>query len=148
MDTLHIGNGLKKIEVNDRGECIEFSVTDNGFFKAFSDLVRWIGSQEQTISEMQEQQEKIVPADGEEINTDALDRVLDIREKISKEACEKIDKIFGADASRKIFDGITPDFWAVIDFFGQVMPLVEKYAKERSQSISTRYSRSRRGAKS
>lgn len=74
--------------------------------------------------------------------------VLDIREKISKEACEKIDNIFGVEASRKIFGGIVPDMFAITDFFEQITPLIEKYAKERNQTINEKYSKNRKGAKS
>lgn len=38
MDTLHIDNGFKKIEVNDKGECIEFSIVDNDFSDGFLNL--------------------------------------------------------------------------------------------------------------
>lgn len=45
MDSLRIDNGLKKIEVNDAGEYIEFSVLDNGFFRGFSELMQWFDEQ-------------------------------------------------------------------------------------------------------
>lgn len=148
MDTLHIDNGYKKIEANDKGECIEFSIVSNGFFKAFSELVQWVDAQEQVLRNLAEQQKKVFPGDSGEINYDALDSVLDIRGKVSKEACEKIDSIFGADASRKIFCGIEPDCLAIVDFIGQVSPLIEGDAKERNQTIGKRYSKTRKGAKS
>lgn len=150
MDSLRIDNGLKKIEVNDAGEYIEFSVTNNDFFRTFSDLIQWFEEQEnrQEIKDMEEQQEKVVSEDGEKINYDVLNSVLDIREKISKEVCEKIDNIFGSEASKKIFGGIVPDMFSIADFFEQITPLIEKYAKERNQSINKKYNKSRKGAKS
>lgn len=150
MDSLRIDNGLKKIEVNDAGEYIEFSVVSNNFFKAFSNLLQWFESQEQRqdIKEMEEQEEKIVSENGGGINYAALDRVLNIREKISKEASEKIDDIFGPDASRKIFSGTDPDMFSIAEFFEKIAPIIEKYAKDRNQSINKKYSKNRRGAKS
>lgn len=150
MDSLRIDNGLKKIEVNDAGEYIEFSVVDSGFFRAFFELLQWFDEQEarKEIKEMEEQGDKVVSDDGNKINYDAANSVLDIREKISKEACEKIDNIFGAESSRKIFGSITPDMYMVADFFEQITPFIEKYAKERNQSINKKYSKSRKGAKS
>lgn len=150
MDSLRIDNGLKKIEVNDAGEYIEFSVTDNNFFKTFSDLLQWFEEQEnrQEIKEMEEQRKNVVSENGEDINYTALNNVLDIREKISKEACEKIDAIFGVDTSRKIFGGIVPDMFLIADFFEKIAPFIEKYAKERNQTISKKYSKNRKGAKS
>lgn len=146
MDTLHIDNGFKKIQVNDEGECIEFSIVDNDFFGRFSELVKWIEGQEKVIRDMQLQQEKAVA--GENIDFEALGNVLAIRSKISSEVCKRIDSIFGDEASRKIFGGISPDFLAITDFLGQIMPLIESYAKERRKNINCRYSKNRRGAKS
>lgn len=150
MDSLRIDNGLKKIEVNDAGEYIEFSATDNNFFKSFSDLVQWFEEQEnrQEIKDMEEQRKKVVSENGEDINYAALNSVLDIREKISEEACEKIDAIFGTEASRKIFGSIIPDMFLIADFFEKIAPFIEKYAKERNQAISKKYNKNRKGAKS
>lgn len=150
MDSLRIDNGLKKIEVNDAGEYIEFSVVDSGFFRAFFDLLQWFDEQEnrKEIKEMEEQGDKVVSDDGNKINYDAANSVLDIREKISKEACEKIDNIFGAEASRKIFGRIIPDMFMIAVFFEQITPLIEKYSKERNQAINKKYSKGRKGAKS
>lgn len=150
MDSLRIDNGIKKIEVNDEGEYIQFSITDSNFFRAFSDMIQWFDSQEQRqdIKEMEEQQEKVVAEDGGNINHEALNNVLAIREKISKECCEKIDVIFGMEASRKVFGGIIPDMFVIADFFEQITPFVERYAKERNQAIDKKYGKNRKGAKS
>lgn len=150
MDSLRIDNGLKRIEVNDAKECIEFYISDSGFFRAFFDLLRWFDEQEgrKEIEELEEHAEKVVLDGEEEINYDAANSVLDIRDKISGEACEKIDNIFGAEASRKIFGKVIPDMYMIADFFEQIAPLIEKYQKERNQTISKKYSKSRKGAKS
>lgn len=150
MDSLRIDNGLKKIEVNDEGECIEFSVTDSGFFKGFSDLLQWFNKQEtrKEIEEVEKQAENVVSENEKNINYEALDNIIKIREKISKEACDKIDAIFGSESSRKIFGGITPDLFSIADFFEKITPFIEKYAKERNQTISKKYNKNRKGAKS
>lgn len=150
MDSLRIDNGLKKIEVNDAGEYIEFSVVDSGFFRTFFDLLQWFDEQKnrKEIKEIDEQGDKVVSEDGTEINYDVANNVLDIRDKINKEACEKIDNIFGDEASRKIFGNVIPDMYMIADFFEKISPFIEKYAKERDQSINKKYSKSRKGAKS
>lgn len=150
MDSLRIDNGLKKIEVNDNGEYIEFSVINSDFFRSFFELLRWFDEQEnrEDIKEMEEQGDKVVSDDGSKINYDAANKVLDIRDKMIKEACEKIDNIFGDNASRKIFGSILPDMYMIADFFEQITPLIEKYAKERNQSISKKYNKGRKGEKS
>lgn len=150
MDSLRIDNGTKKIEVNDAGECIEFSIVNNDFFRAFFDLLKWFEDQEnrKEIKEMEEQSDKVVSNDRNEINYDAANSIIDIREKLSKEACEKIDNIFGIEASRKIFGNIIPDMYMIADFFEKISPIIERYQKERSQTINKKYSKGRKGAKS
>lgn len=150
MDSLRIDNGIKQINVNDEGECIEFSIVSNDFFRAFFDLLRWFDDQEnrKEIKEMEEQSDKVVSDDGEKVDYDAANNVLNIRDQISKEACEKIDNIFGLEASRKIFGSVIPDMYMIADFFEQISPLIEKYQKERSQTINKKYSKNRKGAKS
>lgn len=150
MDSLRIDNGLKKIEVNDAGEYIEFSVVNSGFFRAFFELLQWFEEQKtrKEIKEMEEQSDKVVSDDGNKINYGAANSVLDIRDKISREACEKIDNIFGCEASRKIFGSVAPDMYMIADFFEKISPLIEKYQKERSQTINKKYSKNRKGAKS
>lgn len=150
MDSLRIDNGLKKIEVNDAGEYIEFSIVDNDFFRSFFELMQWFDEQKnkKDIKDMEEQKDKVVSEDGTNINYDVVNNVLDIREKIINEVCEKIDKIFGDEASKKIFGKVIPDMYMVADFFEKIAPLIEKYAKERNQTISKKYSKNRKGAKS
>lgn len=150
MDSLRIDNCLKKVEVNDAGEYIEFSVANNDFFKAFFDLFRWFDEQEnrKEIREMEKQADKIVSEDGENIDYDAADNALDIHKQIINEACEKIDNIFGSGASRKIFGNVVPDEYMIAEFFEKINPLIEKYQKERGQSINKKYSKNRKGAKS
>lgn len=150
MDSLRIDNGTKKIDVNDAGEYIEFSIVNNDFFRAFFDLLRWFDDQEnrKEIKEIDEQSDKVASEDGTEINYDAANNVLDLRDKISKEACEKIDNIFGDEASRKIFGGVVPDMYMIADFFEKISPFIEKYQKDRSNTINKKYSKGRKGAKS
>lgn len=150
MDSLRIDNGTKKIDVNDAGEYIEFSIVNNDFFRAFFDVLRWFDDQEnrKEIKEIDEQSDKVASEDGTEINYDAANNVLDLRDKISKEACEKIDNIFGDEASRKIFGGVVPDMYMIADFFEKISPFIEKYQKDRSNTINKKYSKGRKGAKS
>ncbi len=149
MDSLRIENGIKKIEVNDDGEYIQFSVTDSSMFKAFADFLKWIESEEASM-QMQEIGKKandIKNEDGE-LNTEAFDNVVSAYDAFIKKACTKIDAIFGADACRKIFCGVTPDFYAITDFLEKITPFLDKYAKERHENINLKYSARRRGAKS
>ena len=103
---------------------------------------------ELSFKEMEEQAGKVVSDNGDGINHEALSNVLDIRDKVSKEACEKIDNIFGVGASKKIFGSIIPDMYSIAEFFEKISPFIEKYAKERNQTINRKYSKGRKGSKS
>lgn len=152
MEKLRINNGMKRIEVNDAGEYIEFSITDNGFFMKLAGLLQWLDGQQKEISGMLGQHGGIFAEDGDSVDFDALSGALDTRDGILKEACRRIDDAFGAESCRKIFGGTTPDFWAISDFLDQISPLIEKFAKERNAEIDgmldRKYSKNRRGAKS
>lgn len=144
MDKLRVNSGIKTIEVNDAGECIQFSVTDSSFFESFFELINWFEGDELKKS-IDELESKKGTAD-EDIT--ALQVLLDMHKGIITQAMGKIDSIFGSEASSKIFCGTIPDIYAIVDFFEQITPYIEKYAKERNRDISKKYSTNRKGAKS
>lgn len=145
MDKLRVNSGIKTIEVNDAGECIQFSATDSSFFESFFELVNWLESDElkKLITELEGQEDSV---ESEDIST--AQKSVKTYKGIIEQAMNKIDSIFGSDASKKIFCGITPDIYAIFDFFEQIMPYIEKYANERGRYISKKYSTKRKGAKS
>lgn len=149
MDSLCIDNGLKEIKVNDAGECIEFSVNDSGFYKRFTEFVQWFKEQDgrQEINDLREK----VKVDKKDEGSESLEEFYDasnIQYAICKEACEKIDSIFGQESCRKVFGNIVPDLLTIANFLEAVTPFIDKYIKERNQAINKKYSKSRKGAKS
>lgn len=143
MDSLRAETGIKTIEVNDNGECISFSVIDNNFFQTFYDFIVWMESQEDVIANMAKENESEKKDDLEYIG-----KIIKARGDIVKEACAKIDAIFGEDACKKVFCGIVPDFYAISDFLEKVTPFISKYAKERHENIVLKYNKNRKGARS
>lgn len=136
-------NGLKRIKVNEAGEYIEFSAASADFFKAFYDLVVWINRIEQDVVKLEGQQEKAFSRPGGNTGAEEMEMVLDRRRKILTEACGKVDGIFGAEASRKIFGGRLPSFEEMADFFEQITPYVRKSAEE-GWAAKGKHSRSRK----
>lgn len=145
MDKLRVDSGIKTIEVNDDGECIRFSVTDSAFFENFFRLINWFEGDElkKSINDLEEKKDAF-----ENKDISLLQEIVSTQKGIIAQVMEKIDSIFGVDASRKIFSGTIPDIYAVADFFEQISPYIEKYAKERNKVISSKYSAKRKGAKS
>ncbi|MBQ6787552.1 MAG: hypothetical protein IJO85_07515 [Lachnospiraceae bacterium] len=140
MEKLRVDNGLKKIEVNDRGDFIEFSVKDNKFIEGFGELVTWMegvlrNQKQQTTEETEKTIEMILD---------------DIKGKseICKEACCRIDKLFGSDTCKKVFGNIEPDEYVIGEFMDQIVDFMDKFQKERQESIGSKYSNERKGANS
>lgn len=147
MDSLRVDNGLKRIEVNDDGEYIEFSINDDKFLTAFWDFWSWMKESEKEINNLRDKNGD-ADADDESGRDEAVGSVISLRSKINNESCERIDAIFGTGASRKIFGRVTPDMYMVVDFLEKISPFIKKYADERKRAISSKYNKNRKGAKS
>ncbi len=146
MDSLRVSNGIKRIEVNDDGEYIEFSVTSGKFLDGFFTTLEWLESKEvqDRIDRMDEESKLIASTD----DNKGIKAIMELHTQICVEAMQKIDDIFGVNASKKIFCGTIPDIFAITDFFEKITPFIEKYAEERGKNISKKYSTRRKGAKS
>ena len=142
--SLRVNNGVKRIEVNDQGECIEISANDANFYDRFAEMLRWLNAEEDKISAFEkEQAEKY----GSENTTD---RLLDEVKRVTtlyKECAERIDMIFGKDTCRKVFGNIVPDEILIGDFLDQITPIISKLAQERGQRFQAKYNRNRKGGK-
>lgn len=140
MEKLRVDNGLKKIEVNDNGEYIEFSISDNRFVEGLGELVDWMDS----VSKQKNEEAK---EDTERTIEDMLNKRKD-KNKICQEACTRIDNLFGEGTCKKVFGNIEPDDYLIGDFIEKIMDLVNKFQKERKESIKNKYSNQRKGANS
>lgn len=140
---LQVDNGLRKIKVNDAGEYIEVSVNDSTFFDRFADLLVWIGDKEKELDQY-----------GESHKADTLEDMEAVREVVKKrtetyqECCQRLDVLFGEGCCRKVFGDIVPDDLLIMDFLEQLTPVIEELGKERNRKLSSKYSRSRKGAAS
>ena len=143
MDSLRVDTGIKRIEVNDKGECIEFCVMDGSFFKGFSDLSKWL----EELKAKAHNGENLFDRDGN-ADISVLDVAVAEYGKMGAPNQERIDKIFGADATRKVFCGCTPNIFTLSDFIEKISPFIKKYMRERQDSLSKKYSKGRKGAKS
>lgn len=132
MSRSGIEKTLKRIKINDEGEYIEFSLDDEKFLGFFGDLVNWLD--EQTGRGVELSKEKMRILDSEcALDTQALADVLREEEEMSRQACRKIDAMFGAETCKKIFGDGTPRLYSVFDFIEQFSKLVERFANERNK---------------
>ena len=149
MDELQIENWTRQIKVNENGDTIQYSLANSAFYDELISFAQWIQSDElrAQAEEVTKQQENMKKPDGK-FDLNAASAVSAVELNMSKAACEKIDKMFGENACRKVFGDIIPQMDIIVTFLNAVIPIVKKNAEERSKKINTQFSKSRKGAKS
>lgn len=131
-NSIRINSGAKKIEVNDAGEFIILPLGDDNFIREFY----------KTLKEMQDSIQKI---QDDKIKDDdiigGMDQIITVNDMLT----EKVDKLFGDGACRKIFGDIKPGHTMFVEFFEQIVPFIEDYQREREARL-TKYGADRRGS--
>lgn len=139
MAGIRVNSGIKKIEVNDNGDYITLSLSDNAFLERFFSLY-------ENIQKMAEES----AAAGKEINDKGMTDNSSLREvfRLYDEAGEKmrseLDGLFGEGTCKKVFGDITPGLELYLDFFEQLTPYLQEFAQEKRQRLS-KYSPQRTG---
>lgn len=139
MKSLRVNTGVKRIEVNDNGDYIVINLSDNSFFTRFNSFLNWLNTKQAELDASEW-------ATGKE--PDAL-MVFDGYRTLCKETCERLDDFFGDGCCSKVFFGIEePGIELIVDFLDQIIPILNDFAKERSENIRLKYSKNRKGAAS
>lgn len=148
MDKLRVDSGIKNIEVNDNGDYISIPISDASFYERFGALLKnferkQIDAQKEVDALSEKHKDK--PDD----DTDAIVDTIQFYSDICRYTCAELDKLFGEGCCRKVFVGIeNPSYELIGDFFEQITPLLNQYAKERNDRINLVYNRNRKGARS
>lgn len=139
MSGLRVNTGAKRIEVNDAGEYIVLNFGDQSFPTRVFDMMDRIKEKaEQASAEEKEIREK--HPEGE----DLIRVMTKFNEEIHRYMMREVDSVFGPETCRKVFGDIVPGIDLFEDFFNQLMPYFEDYAKERATKMS-KYSAGRTG---
>lgn len=140
MAGIRVSTSVKKIEVNDNGDCIELNFSDSTLQERFFCMLRGI------TTRANEAERK-----AEEIEKELGDNKFSIAEKqsvlyrqLNEGIMNEVDDMFGADTCKHVFGDIVPSTEFFFDFFGQLMPFFEEYSKERDAKLS-KYSAARTG---
>lgn len=142
MENIKLNSGVKKIQVNEKGEYITFPMNNQEFvnkvYKIFSDL----------------QSEETMKMADEVDKEENIGKKLEIMNAFTTKFLNAIDELFGQGSCKKIFSEIyeydeaaIPDVLAITDFFEQLIPLVEKFGKERNKALNEKYNHYRKGAR-
>ena len=122
-----------EVQVNDQGDTISCNFGSQEFYADFTDLV--------------ENLEKIKSYVAcEEFKKKSEREQLRIMIDKTHEIMHDIDLVFGEQTCKKVFGDITPSPILITDFFDQMIPIAEKYAKGRNKELLEKYSRKRNGS--
>ncbi len=154
---------LAKVLLNSTDEFIYINEKDASIFDKFAAFLKWLEEKDADLNRKEvEYRQKygsgIITraADGsiENVNADAFVEFSRLRTETYREAAERIESIFGADALHKYFRKfyeINPDFVpddeCIYDFLDEITPVLNELFADRSKRISLKYNRSRRGGK-
>jgi hypothetical protein len=130
MDSIRIETGVKKIQINDGPEYIEFNPADVSFAERFYQLIQDFEVKQveyQKRAEILDAGSNLVDANGIPINFPAGLAMM-------REVCEfmrvKIDGLFGKDTSRKCFgDALSLDMFG--QFFTGITPFIKTARTEK-----------------
>ncbi len=139
MSGLRVNTGAKRIEVNDDGEYIVLNFGDQSFPSRVFDMIDRIQAKAVEATDKSREIEKNFPDEDERKKELAR-----FNEEIHRYMMDEVDGVFGAETCRKVFGDIVPGIELIDDFFTQIMPFFEEYAKERAVRLE-KYSARRTG---
>lgn len=142
MESIKLNSGVKKIQVNEKGEYITFPMNNQEFvdkvYHVLSDL-------------MGKETKESVEAIAAEEN---IEKKMKMASELSIKFLNSIDEIFGKGSCKKIFSEIyeydseaVPDVAIITEFFEQLIPLIKKYGQERNRLLNEKYSPYKKGAR-
>ena len=143
MAGIRVNTGVKRIEVNDDGDYITLSLSDNDFLNRFFALYENSQKMANEFSSSEAQIREKYQGDAE-TSAACLREVLSIYTEAGKNMMSEVDNLFGAGTCQKVFGDITPSFELYYDFFEQLNPYLQEFAKEKTQRMS-KYSAARTG---
>lgn len=142
MAGIRVNTGVKRIEVNDNGDFITMSLNDNDFLSRFFSLYENVQKMAEESSarerEIQEQYK------GSEDKLGLAKASYDLYTQCGKDMMGEVDALFGDGTCNKVFGDITPTFDLYIEFFEQLTPYLQEFAREKIQRMS-KYSAARTG---
>lgn len=142
MAGIRVNTGVKRIEVNDNGDYITLSLNDNGFIDRFFKLYVNVHqlADESAAKEADIKERHKDEADKKELLRETFALYSDVGREFSAE----VDGLFGGGTCKKVFGDITPTFDLFVDFFEQLIPYLQEFAREKTQRLN-KYSPNRTG---
>lgn len=164
MSTYSIGKKvseqLKKVELNEYGDCIYINLGDATLMKKYNELIAWMDGQSDELSKIAAEMEKKYAGkpmisrneDGDtEVDTEQFAVFTEIKNNLYKGCVKRIDDLFGEGTMKAYFRPMyeinpefVPDEDCIMDFLEEISPVLEAIYKERAAGIDKKYSKNRK----
>lgn len=134
MDKITLQSGVKRIQVNESGDCITFDARDQGFTERFMKLLKDFSDKK---AEYDSKIENIrsMPCDTEEQQIARATTALEFNSAVCSWMTENINAVFQDDVKQKVFGDITPTGEAWAEFMYQLAHIVQKAKVEQSERV-------------
>ena len=138
---IKVDTGVKRIKVNENGDCIELHLGDQTFATRFFEMF------DRVNEKIDAMQPEALELDKKYKDAGELERkraMCEFNVSLHKVLKDEMDNFFGEGTCKKVFGDIVPHYNLYLDFFYQIKVFFAEYAKERVEKMS-KYSTERRG---
>lgn len=147
---IRVNTGVKRIEVNDDGDYITINLNDNSFldrfFSMYENIMKMADESSAKEAAIREKYKDAAETENgsEKIQDGLLKDVFSLYKEGGKAMMAEVDGLFGPGTCKKVFGDITPSFELQLDFFDQLIPYLQEFAKEKVKRMK-KYSAARTG---
>ena len=140
MSKITLQSGVKRIQVNENGDCITFDTRDQGFLAEMVALTKYFEAKRPEYREIE-----AMPSSTQEEQIARAAAACDFNMKVCEHLKQQVDNIFHDEVCRKVFGNITPTVDAFAEFFLQLAPIVRTAQAERQEKVRKYTDKYRRG---
>ena len=133
-DKITLTSGLKKIQVNENGDCIQFDARDQGFADRFAKLLKDFNTKRDEY-EAQVAEIRAMPTETQTQQIDAALKALEFNSALCGWMAGEINAVFNDDVKQKVFGDITPTGEAWAEFLWQLAPIIQEARAEQSERV-------------
>lgn len=149
-----------KLFLNDKDDFIFIDPNNSGVFDRLAEFTEWIEKkrveQEREEKEVREKNGAAIAYDEEgnisDFNATTMVQLCKIRTDSYREACAKMDSIFGPDTCKKYFRdsyendaNFVPDDICLLEFLEDITPVFNEVFQSRKKKIDLKYNSARKG---
>lgn len=138
MQCIRITRNIKRIEVNDQGECIVLDFDDLNLPYRYYNMLRKM--EQDRIKFNEELAEKLKGKTDEE----ATAELIEAERRLNIYFRDAVDEVFGEGTCRKVYGDILPSIEMHMQLFDELRPYFEEEAKRRREKMN-KYSARRTG---